>query len=278
MLRASFRFRSAWLTLVVLFLLIQPESVRAINPLAVDGIVCYWDFHEPAGQDRVAKGPCAYRLQEMGGPIDQVAAGPYGKFAVQLQSGQWFRIPRGDFPALDFHGSDARLTVVAWIKRESNSPWQAVAGVWNETERQRQYCLFVNGGARTDANTMLREPCRDYVHGHVSDVGGSSPGKPFCFTYSTSPIPVHVGQWRMVAMTYDGHHSRAYVDGRFQADQGRNPFPLPRGLFHGTADFTVGAVDRHEEIGNFLIGSISGLAVYSRVLDLDELTSLATAQ
>lgn len=72
-----------------------------------------------------------------------------------------------------------------------------------------------------------------------------------------------------------GQLSRVYVGGRFVADEGRNPFPLPGGLFHGNADFTVGAVDRSGEIGNFLDGTLGGLAIYSRALNESELERLA---
>lgn len=243
--------------------------------MAIPGLVSYWDFSEPAGQERVAKGPGAYRLQEMGGPIKSTEPGPYGKFAVRLKSGQWFRIPRGEFKELDFHGPKARLTVVAWVKRASKRPWQAVAGVWNESAGQRQYCLFLNAASRTDSKTMTRKPCADLLHGHVSDVGGNTAGEKACITYSSSPAPVPVGEWHMVAMSYDGAHSRVCVDGVMHADEGRNPFPLPKGLFHGSAEFTVGAVDRHGEIGNFLDGCLNGLAIYSRALTEDELKLLA---
>lgn len=246
-----------------------------VGPMTVPGLVSYWDFHEPAGEERVARGPFPYRLREMGGPIERTVGGPFGEFAVRLRAGQWFRIPRGEFPALDFHGPNARLTLVAWVRRESTSLWQAVAGIWNETRGQRQYCLFLNAASRTDHRTMLRERCSDYAHGHVSDVGGVTAGAVACITYSTSPTLVPVGQWHMVALSYDGAHSRIYVDGEFSPEPGRNPFPLPGGLFHGDADFTVGAVDRHGEIGNFLDGTLGGLAIYNRVLAAEELRVLA---
>lgn len=248
---------------------------HAADPVAVPDLVAYWDFHEVAGEDRVARGPHPYRLREMGGPIERTSGGPYGAFAVRLRAKQWFRIPRGEFPALDFHGKESRLTVVAWLKRDATSLWQAVAGVWNETQGQRQYCLFLNAASRTDFRTMTREKCRDLAHGHVSDVGGNTAGEVACITYSSSPQPVAIGKWEMVAMTYDGHHSRVFVGGRLVADEGRNPFPLPGGLFHGTADFTVGAVDRHGVIGNFLDGTLGGLAIFARALSEDELLELA---
>jgi hypothetical protein len=263
------------LALIAALFVASSLSASGADPLKIDGLVSYWDFHEAAGEDRVALGPGKYHLQEMGGPIERVTGGPFGEHAVRLKSRQWFRIARGDFPALDFHGPEARLTVVAWVKRESTSAWQAIAGVWNETQGQRQYCLFLNAASRSDARTMTRQPCRDLVHGHVSDVGTSTAGQKFCITYSSSPQPVPVGEWQMVAMTYDGQASRAYVGGRFQADEGRNPFPLPGGLFHGTAEFTVGAVDRGGSMGNFFAGTLGGLAIYSRALSEEELQELA---
>lgn len=264
-----------YLSCLLLALFGENSSGHAADPLTVPDLVSYWNFQEPAGQERVAQGPFKYKLREAGGPIERTAGGPFGEHAVRLRAKQWFFIPRGEFPVLDFHGAKARLTVVAWLKRESKSPWQAVAGVWNETAGQRQYCLFLNAGSRTDSRTMTRVPCKDLAHGHVSDVGGSTAGEKYCITYSTSPVVVPIGEWQMVAMSYDGQHSRVFVNGRFQAEEGRNPFPLPNGLFHGNADFTVGAVDRHGEMGNFLDGTLGGLAIYARALTEDELLSLA---
>lgn len=260
---------------LLLALILCGGKAEATDPLTVPDLVSYWNFQEPAGLERVAQGPYKYKLREAGGPIEHTEAGPFGPSAVRLRAKQWFYIPRGEFRALDFHGPEARLTVVAWVKRESKSPWQAVAGIWNETAGQRQYCLFLNAASRTDSRTMTRVPCKDLAHGHVSDVGGNTAGAPACITYSTSPVKVPIGEWHMVAMSYDGQHSRVYIDGRFDADEGRNPLPLPAGLFHGNADFTVGAVDRHGEIGNFLDGTLGGLAIYARALTEDELLSLA---
>lgn len=265
----------AYLSCTLLALTAWSSNATATDPLAVPDLVSYWNFQEPAGQDRVAQGPFQYKLREAGGPIGRAEAGPFGPFAVRLKAKQWFYIPRGEFPALDFHGPEARLTVVAWVKRESKSAWQAVAGVWNESAGQRQYCLFLNAASRTDARTMTRVPCKDFAHGHVSDVGGNTAGAPACITYSTSPVKVPIGEWHMVAMSYDGQHSRVFIDGHFAADEGRNPLPLPAGLFHGDADFTVGAVDRHGEIGNFLDGTLGGLAIYARALTEGELQALA---
>ena len=57
--------------------------------------------------------------------------------------------------------------------------------------------------------------------------------------------------------------------GRLDERPGRNPYPYPGGIFDGGpagADFTVGAVHRGVEMGNFFAGLLGGLAVYQRAL------------
>jgi hypothetical protein len=111
-----------------------------------DSLVSFWDFQEAEGQSRVAKGPFPYVLDEMSGPIKRVEDGVLGTYAAKLEYGQWFNLPRKDCPALDLYGLDAKLTVFAWLKREKrvNGQCEAIAGMWNETEKKRQYAMFLN--------------------------------------------------------------------------------------------------------------------------------------
>lgn len=237
--------------------------------------VCQWDFDENAGRDRVSEGAHAYRLSEVNGPIAVVEGRSEGERAVRIQAGQYFTIPDGEFEAIDFHGPDARFSVVAWVRRKAGSHWQAVAGIWNETEKQRQYCLFLNASTRSDSRTMERQPTRDEAHGHVSDVGGPTAGKKYCITYSSSGTKIPVDQWTHVAMTYDGKASRVFVNGKLVTEEGYNPYPLKNGIFDGNGDFTVGAVDRSGEMGNFLNGELDELAIYSEALSESQLSKLA---
>ena len=62
----------------------------------------------------------------------------------------------------------------------------------------------------------------------------------------------------------------AWLDGQLDAVAGLNPYVLADGLHNSGAegsDFTVGAVDRSGEIGNFFVGDIASLAVYDRGLE-----------
>ncbi len=70
-------------------------------------LVAFWDFQEESGTERIAKGLYPYRPVEMAGPIDRIEGGPFGSYAAQVRLGQWWRIPREQCPALDFHGKDA---------------------------------------------------------------------------------------------------------------------------------------------------------------------------
>lgn len=247
--------------------------LHADEPLPVPE--CQWDFNETAGRDRVSKGKYSYRLTEVNGPITDVKGRSEGKRAARLKAGQYFTIRNGDFDAIDFHGPDVQFSVVAWVRRKADSHWQAVAGIWNETEKQRQYCLFLNASTRSDSRTMTRKPTKDEAHGHVSDVGGPTEGQKFCITYSSSGTKISLNQWTHVAMTFDGKASRVFVNGKLVAEEGHNPYPLENGIFDGIGDFTVGAVDRSGEMGNFLNGELDELAIYSEALSESLLLKLA---
>ncbi|WP_053061307.1 hypothetical protein [Rhodopirellula islandica] len=80
-------------------------------------------------------------------------------------------------------------------------------------------------------------------------------------------------------MRYDGQHSSVFVNGNLDSLALANPFRYQKGLFDGGTDgeaFTVGAVDRNHEWGNFFGGRIAGLVVYDRALKDEELHALAT--
>jgi hypothetical protein len=244
------------------------------------GLVAFWDFQEDAGQPRVARGPQPHALREMKGPIARADSGVFGPHSARIRPGQWFLIERPDIGALDIHGKDAQVSVVAWVMREDKSSWQAIAGVWDETRGKRQYCLFLNAPRGTRADEMKRYPLANRVHGHVSGIGGPTPGNEFCITYSSGATEIPMQQWHCLAMTCDGRESRVYVDGRLDALEHCNPFPYPDGLFDGGADgadFTVGAVHSGGSWGNFFGGQIGGLAIFRRALSEAEMQALAAS-
>ncbi len=248
--------------------------------LRVPGLVAFWDFQEAGGAPRVSKGVDgkSFTLQENKGPITQVQGGVFGPYSARIKAGQWLMVPRKEIGTLDIHGKDAQVTVVAWVRRVGKQSWQAVAGVWDETRKKRQYCLFLNAPRGTRADEMKRYPMANRIHGHVSGIGGPTPGDQFCITYSSGASEISLGTWQCLAMSYDGKTSRVYVNGKLDVWEQYNPFPYTEGLFNGGtdgADFTVGAVHRGGEWGNFFDGRMAGLAVFNRALDEKELTPLA---
>jgi len=244
----------------------KADAVRSLP-----GLVCFWDFREDAGEERVSTGRHDYRLQEMNGPVERADEGVFGPHAARLRFGQWFRIPRDRCPALDIHGPRAQVTVAAWVKRgvSDYDGCEAVAGFWNETRRKRQYCLFLN---------LKIWDSSQQVCGHVSSVGGPTPGYLYCMDASIGSTPVPFDVWRFVAFTYDGEAARSYLDGRLDARERFNPYRYEGGIYHAGedgADFTVGAVDRSGEPGNFFTGLLGGLAVFDRALADEDIRRLA---
>jgi len=253
----------------------------AARVLATPDLIAFWDFQEAAGSPRVSKGgtqPLA--LVEKKGPVERVDGGIFGPHAAEIAYGQRFQIDRKDVGPLDIHGKDARVTVVAWVKRRDKQQWQAIAGLWDETRKKRQYCLFLSATTATRADEMKRYPVNGHTHGHVSAVGGPTPGHEFCITYSSGATAIPFDGWHCLAMSYDGKASRVFVDGKLDAWEFRNPFPYEDGIFDGGADgadFTVGAVHRGGSWGNFFGGTIGGLAVFKRALSDVEIAALAEA-
>lgn len=244
--------------------------------LETPGLAAFWDFREDQGNKRISLAPGAHSLEEMAGPVAREADGPFGT-ALHIKSGQWLRIPREQLGSLNIHGPSAQVTVMAWVRRERPHAWQAIAGVWDESRKKRQYCLFLNAASRTDHRTMKRQPCKDLFQGHVSSVGGPTPGEEFCITYASSGSVVPMEGWHSLTLTYDAKEVRLYLDGKFDASEGSNPFPYAEGLFDGGedgAEFTVGSVSVRGKPGNFFGGRLGGLAVFQRALGAEEIAAL----
>ncbi|GIW83292.1 MAG: hypothetical protein KatS3mg105_5099 [Gemmatales bacterium] len=250
------------------------EAIREVTK--IPNLVAFWTFGNEEGDPKRSVVDPFLDLRENNGPFEVVQGGPFGN-AIKIKQGQWLSIPRASIGPLNIHGPEAQVTVVAWIYRKETSPWQAIAGVWDETRNKRQYCLFLNAAKQTDFRTMTRTPSADRFHGHVSSVGGPTPGEEACITYATSGQPVPLASWQCLAMTYDGKKVCLYLNGYLSEAEGMNPFPYPHGLFDGGeegADFTVGMVSVGGKPGNFLGATIGGLAVFDRALTEDEVKSL----
>lgn len=236
--------------------------------------LCRWNFDEPAGSPRISTGRFAYALEERNGPIARASDGVIGQGSADVREGQWFNLPRALCPALDLHGPQKQFSMVAWVKRKAKttSECQAVAGIWNETGFSRQYCLFLDLGIWQS---------RDQVCGHLSSSGAPSPGYEYCMEASIGATPVSLHEWHCVGFTFDGTWARVFLDGRLDERPGLNPYFWPCPINNGRpagSDFTVGAVDRSGQMGNWFSGQIGGLAVYDTALTVDDMARLYAAR
>ncbi|MDD4921969.1 MAG: hypothetical protein PHS30_05770, partial [Bacteroidales bacterium] len=113
--------------LIVAFPLFSKEKV---NPAKIKNLLCFWDFNEQSGKDRVSAAPYKYALKEGAGKIERVRDGFFGKYAAEIREGQWFYISRAKCPVLNIHGKEAQVTVAAWVKRKKKNfnQCEAVAG------------------------------------------------------------------------------------------------------------------------------------------------------
>jgi hypothetical protein len=249
----------------------KPAYLIPLEPRDIPGLVSFWNFAEGGTRFVACQGE-PYCLESQSGALDLVEdAEAYGGQALLLREGQWLSIARRDCPALDIHGRDGQLSLVAWIRREPTAFPQCefIAGQWNETNRGRQYGLFLNISVWGE---------RDRVFGHLSNIGGPTPGYKYCMDGAMGATPVPHGQWVVAGMGYDGQTGFAWLDGHLDAVPGLNPYSLAGGLHDGGptgSDFTVGAVHRSGEMGNFFHGRLAALAVFRRALTPAEMYALA---
>jgi len=250
----------------------QPHYRLPVEPADIPGLVSFWDFQEPAGPRRAVSGE-PYVLSEAAGTVAAVETdgNPWGPRAAHLKEGQYFSIARRDCPLLDVHGPGGAVTVVAWVKRQRKSYRQCefIAGQWNETNLGRQYGLFIDIPAYGQEHK---------VSAHVSASGGPTPGYRYCMDVAYSRTPVAFGEWHCLGLSYDGIQAGAWLDGLLERQPTVNPYLLPGGLNDGGpdgSDFTVGAVHRGGEMGNFFTGLIGGLAVWRRALSAAEMWAVA---
>jgi len=224
------------------------------TPSDFPDLVSYWEFSE-SSETFVAKEGVPYVLQSQVGRMDTtpVASTPLAGTALRIEKGQWLNVARSECPLLDIHGPDGQLTLIAWIKRDTQSRGcEFIAGQWNESNRGRQYGLFLNIGTWGTA---------EQINGHMSRVGGPTPGYKYCIDGPMGATPVPFDEWVVVAMSYDGSNGYAWLNGQLDVRPGLNPYSIAGGLYDGGpngSDFTVGAVDRSGDIGNFFSGWMAG--------------------
>ena len=236
-----------------------------------ESLVSFWDFQEDEGQSRVSKGRCNYELKEASGTVKRSDDGVFGDYSANIEEGKYFSIPHMECQELDFHGKDAQFTIIAWVKRaeKSNDQCEAIAGMWNEEDRKRQYCLFLNLGIHDSSQQVC---------GHVSSVGGPTPGQMWCMDASIGQTPVPLNEWQCVAFSYDGKYARSYLNGKLDVREKFNPYFYDEGIHDGGdngSEFTVGGVFRLGEMGNWYVGLLGGLAVFNRKLSDDEVFELS---
>lgn len=264
------------------------DKIKKLPPERIRGLVTFWDFQKQQNGtiDFQSRGAYNYLLKEMNGRIASAPQGVFGPSSLRISRGQWLMIPRKDCPALDIQGKQ-NISMVAWVMRVGDNNWQYIAGMWNERDAQRQYALITCAHRQTDQRTLERTVAKNQTHGYVSDVGGPTPGKPFCYSYATGQQKIAKEQWYMLAFTYDHRQLRVYVNGVLDYQENYNPFNWDKPIYSGGvkgSDFTVaqralplwpGYPQLAEPPQNEgFDGLLGGLAVYRRALTESEINNL----
>ena len=270
--------------------------VSACSAAPLPTPLALWDMQEATGFARVSRGTAgAYKLVDgnKSAPIATVSVpggAPFGPFAASFSphnhnnSARLFA-PRASVPNLTegISGPDARVTLLAWVSPAAHfegGPF--VAGVWDEygvhggVTGARQYALFLSLGACASSGANYSRG----LAGHISPVGGPTPGERFCTTAACDPRALAPAPaWHCLAVTYDELAIKVYVNGTFAGNGAHNPFPLTGGIFDPAAhpgrigaEFGVGANRVNTTVGgaptweNAFAGLLGGVAVWDVAL------------
>lgn len=235
-----------------------------MHPTEIKNCIAFWDFQNSSLR---SKGENQFTLV----PSKKATfnnEGIFGPSSLELKKNYYY-IPAKLCSTLNRAKDNSELTMIAWIKRQRQifGNCEAIAGIWNETNKKRQYCLFLNIRITGGKNS---------VSGHVSHTGGSSLGSKFSKDVSVGKTAVPFNQWSTVSFSFDKEYARSYFNGNLDDWEAKNPYYYPGNLFNteDKADFTIGAVNRAGKMGNWFCGLLGGLAIYSRALSNKEITSL----
>jgi hypothetical protein len=244
------------------------------------GLIALWDFSED-NKELISEGKVNLSLQSsIGNSLKFIDEGPLSGHSIIFDGTNYLFIPHEKTEDLNIKTNE--VTVAAWVKW-TGEQIGFVGGMWNEYEDggKRQYGLFVS---------LPHYNGRNQVCGHISKKGGPTPPFPFSIDYSASKEEVTPNEWECIAFTYDGEFIRSYLNGKFEERepelidntkgfegypegliQSKNPYYYPDGMGNNGSDFTVGAVQLRDGMGNFFKGQLGGLAVFNRALTSDEI-------
>ncbi|WP_237227873.1 hypothetical protein [Rubinisphaera sp. JC750] len=221
------------------------------------GLVAFWTFSEPAGEERRSYvGPEEFPLVEVGGKIDRVEGGPYSGYSASLDGKHHLKIPYVATGRLNISGPDAEVTMFAVARIVDLRRSRTIAGMWcegmgaHDDSGTRQYGLLMNMPAYGGGNKLVP---------HISSEGGvtrRADGSPFpwCCDYAVTKHDVPTEEWCTLAFSYDSKYVRAYINGKLDKreldpakDRRTDPYFTEQGpAFHGDPgpDGGPGAKDR----------------------------------
>jgi hypothetical protein len=179
-------------------------------------VVAFWDFQNATEvqpgvfewPDRLLGGRAVLQPHNVSFPPTHITDdGVFGPVSVEFQRGQRLAAERSTVPEVTYiSGTDATVTVIAWIKlHQPLSGGSYVGGVWEEYDAARQFALFLDGTGGCPEN--------DGVVAHISAEGGPSPGQQYCRSRACGATTLQPNAWHCIANVYNGSAILAYVNG-----------------------------------------------------------------
>jgi hypothetical protein len=166
-------------------------------------------------------------LTESSGTIPQDADAQFGSFSRDFELGDTEFLFMADGGSTDISGADQSLTIVTWVKFESlpaTGTNYVLVAKYLTTTANRQYDLRLNETSGQNFECILSND-------------GTAAVIAIGATVATT------GVWYHVACVYDDTDIRIYVNGDLDSNGADNPKAHTTGIFNGTGQFSIGAVN-----------------------------------
>jgi len=187
-------------------------------------------------------------LTEIGGIIPRTTDTKIGVYSRDFEFSDTEYLTHPDGLATDISGANQHMSIVGWIKRESDSgTTEGIVTKYDYNSGRRQYILGVSTG--------------DYLWCRLSSNGSS-------VTDCIGETKINPGTWYHVAMVYNDTDIRLYVNGSH--DDGpwssSSPKAYTGGIANQSAPFMVGGYLYNGGLKKPFDGLVDDVAIFDRAL------------
>jgi len=240
--------------ITIIFILLFCTNSYATNYCAdANNVGCF--LMEDDGNETDRSSNTNNTLTETSGDIPQSSTKKFGDYSRDFEYNDSEYLTHADGLATDISGADQKLSLVAYVKSETeNSSYDNfVVNKYLWTGDKRQYLLNIN--------------TNDFINFAISSDGTSG-----TIAAAIGTIDIYDTNWHHIAGVYNDTDCRAYVDGSVDSNGANNPKAFTAGIADKSEPFIIGQAGS----SGYWDGLIDDVGVFDRELTSVEINDIKT--